>query len=521
MAGTSPTVAVNVIVDTKKFSRGMQDSEKILKNFAQTAAVAFAAAGAAAIAFTVQSVKSASDLEQSIGGVESVFKEYANTVEQSSKDAAQALGLSRNSYNQIATIIGTQLKAAGTTIDQLAGKTDDLIGISADLAATFGGPVTDAATAVTSALRGEFEPLRRYGISLSVAAIEAEALAMTNKTLAKDLTAAEKSAAAQSLIFKGAADATGAFERESDTLAGQQERLKANFENIKAEIGTKLLPVITTATTAFSNLLSELVEKPEFQTFLDELSVSFEDLLPFVLDLVEGLLELGIDVLPVLADILPTINDLLGLLGTLFESTGNDSNFLQGSLGDLISVIGDTAYMADVLLGSLSDLAVFVSGDENAGAWTEFLDYLVPVTGQLKLLADYAELARIAVEALNGESESQLDLINKIREAARGIPWLAPFVGQNVSFADDRRTALAEGGVVMPRPGGVDVTLAEAGQPEVVIPLDKMNRFGGGGTQITIQGNVGWSPEDLANIIMRKQRQAMSLQGLNGIVGVR
>ena len=38
---------------------------------------------------------------------------------------------------------------------------------------------------------------------------------------------------------------------------------------------------------------------------------------------------------------------------------------------------------------------------------------------------------------------------------------------------------LAEGGVVMPRPGGVQATIAEAGVPEAVIPLDKMGGMGG------------------------------------------
>lgn len=47
---------------------------------------------------------------------------------------------------------------------------------------------------------------------------------------------------------------------------------------------------------------------------------------------------------------------------------------------------------------------------------------------------------------------------------------------------------LAEGGVVMPRAGGVQATIAEAGQPEVVIPLDRAQEFGlgGGGASITL-----------------------------------
>lgn len=46
---------------------------------------------------------------------------------------------------------------------------------------------------------------------------------------------------------------------------------------------------------------------------------------------------------------------------------------------------------------------------------------------------------------------------------------------------------LAEGGVVMPRPGGVRATIAEAGVPEAVIPLDKMGGMMGGGVTINVQ----------------------------------
>lgn len=50
---------------------------------------------------------------------------------------------------------------------------------------------------------------------------------------------------------------------------------------------------------------------------------------------------------------------------------------------------------------------------------------------------------------------------------------------------------LAEGGIVMPRSGGVQATIAEAGQPEVVIPLDRAGEFGlGGGSGANITLNV-------------------------------
>lgn len=51
---------------------------------------------------------------------------------------------------------------------------------------------------------------------------------------------------------------------------------------------------------------------------------------------------------------------------------------------------------------------------------------------------------------------------------------------------------LAEGGVVMPRPGGTQATIGEAGSAEAVIPLDRFpNLLNGGGTSINITVNGG------------------------------
>lgn len=52
---------------------------------------------------------------------------------------------------------------------------------------------------------------------------------------------------------------------------------------------------------------------------------------------------------------------------------------------------------------------------------------------------------------------------------------------------------LAEGGVVMPRPGGIQATIGEGGQPEAVIPLDRFSDFGlgSGGTNINLIVNGG------------------------------
>lgn len=84
---------------------------------------------------------------------------------------------------------------------------------------------------------------------------------------------------------------------------------------------------------------------------------------------------------------------------------------------------------------------------------------------------------------------------------------------------------LAQGGVVMPRPGGVQATIAEAGQAEAVIPLDKFPGLGGGTTiQIVVNGGLlgdQSSAYEFAKAVDRellKLRQNNESQAFDGII---
>jgi hypothetical protein len=56
---------------------------------------------------------------------------------------------------------------------------------------------------------------------------------------------------------------------------------------------------------------------------------------------------------------------------------------------------------------------------------------------------------------------------------------------------------LADGGIVMPQPGGVLANIAEGGKAEAVIPLDRFDKFGQKTEvvyNITVNGGVGSGP---------------------------
>ena len=219
-----------------------------------------AAAGALAVgSFFKGAVSGAANLEQSVGAVDAVFKGSAGQMHDWAKSAATDVGLTQDEFNNLGTLIGSQLKNGGTAMDQLAPKTKDLIGTGADLASMFGGTTQDAVAALSSALKGERDPIEAYGVSLNQAKIDAEAAALGFSKVGGTLSSEATQAATLSLIMKQTADAHGNFAKESDTLAHKQQVLNAQWQDGKAAIGSALLPAVTAITGALSSALGPVM----------------------------------------------------------------------------------------------------------------------------------------------------------------------------------------------------------------------------------------------------------------------
>lgn len=271
---------VTLVANTRKWNSGLTQAGNATTKFGRFAQAAFtsvvALVGVAAVAFArfaKTAIDDASSLQQSIGGVESVFKNFSSEMLANSELAADSVGLSMEQYQRLGTMTATLLKNAGTPMKELVDQTDILITLASDLAATFGGTVEEAATAMNAALRGEFEPIRRFGIALSVAAIQEEALTMAHKNSITELTKRDKVLATQALLLQQGADASGQFARESETLAQRQQVLDAKWKNLSATLGEDLLPIAETLT----GVLIDLVDSPQFKKGLDRLVQGFKD----------------------------------------------------------------------------------------------------------------------------------------------------------------------------------------------------------------------------------------------------
>jgi hypothetical protein len=244
-----------LLADTKQFIQGLDKADKETRSFSsklgtalKAGALAFAAVGAAAGAMAIKigkdAIGAASDFSEEISKSRVIFGEASKDIEDFAKTAANSLGQSKKQAVSAASTFATLGKAAGLTGKDLSKFSIGFVKLASDLASFNNTSPEDAIQAIGAALRGEAEPIRRYGILLNDATLKNEALALgLIKTTKEALSPANKVLAAQAAIYKQTSDAQGDFGRTSDGLANSQRILAANIEDVKITLGESLLPV--------------------------------------------------------------------------------------------------------------------------------------------------------------------------------------------------------------------------------------------------------------------------------------
>ena len=216
-------------------------------------------AGVQLFDFGRDAIFKAGDIEQSIGAVDAVFKGSADRMHEYAATASSTVGISTNAYNELAAKLGASLKNGGTSIDELGEKTNGLIQLGADLSSLYGGTTAEAIDAISAALRGETDPIERYGISLNDAALTAKGLELGIKKVGGSFSTQEKQLLTQALLFEQSTDAQGNFSRESDTFAHKMQVASARMEDMKTKIGSALLPTVVNLMDAFGEKLNPVL----------------------------------------------------------------------------------------------------------------------------------------------------------------------------------------------------------------------------------------------------------------------
>jgi hypothetical protein len=235
--------------------------------------------------FFSNAIDSASDLNESANAVRVSFGDAAKEVEALSSTAADRLGVSSNDFNSLAVRFASFSRTIAGEGGNVAATLDEITTRGADFASVYNVDVADALTLFQSGLAGETEPLRRFGIDLSAARVQADAYRFGIAEVGEELTEQEKIQARYMSLMEQTEIVAGDRINTEDELANKQRENAAKFEDALAKIGTALLP----AATEFANF----VGSDENIARLDKMVDLFIEGEPYITGIADAFLSLA------------------------------------------------------------------------------------------------------------------------------------------------------------------------------------------------------------------------------------
>ena len=429
-------LVVPLRLDDSQFQSGIQGSIQkattfgsFMGNIAATAVTgAFRLIGTAVEKvgdLITSTITPASNLAESINAVNVVFEEGAGIIAEYGKTSATAVGLSTAKFNQLASVTGAFLTNLGFNSEEAAHKTIELTERASDMASVFNTDVDTALQAIQSGLKGEFNPLEQFGVKMSAATITAKAMEMGLEDVNGELTESAKAQATLAILMEQTDKVAGDFTNTSHQLANMQRILGATFENIKARIGTALLPMLT----ALGSKLFEISNSPEFQAGLDSLIAKLESIGKWVMDvgipgftefvskLTEGFREGGLDgLLTVLDEELANLIDDIDWagLGTKFGDS------IEEAFDDGIEGI-DFPKFAVSLGNGIKTFLIAAAGEENVKIFKEhFVDYIILQMNNLEKAVTFG-FRRMGWDVKTTLNNFELDTSRQFRETMNNL----------------------------------------------------------------------------------------------------
>lgn len=424
-----------------------------------------AVAGAGLLALGKTAISAGSDLSETVNKSTVVFGKNAAEAVAWSKTSARSFGLSQQASLAAASQFGDMFQQLGFTGDAALDNSKSLVKMAGDLGSFHNVDPTDVLDRIGGALRGEYDSLQQLIPNINAARVEQEALAATGKQSAKDLTAAEKATAVLAIVQKDGAAAAGDFAETSGGLANQQRILKAEFENIQASLGQKLLPALTT----LGGVLLSTID------FVDRNSAVIVPLVA-VLGTLAGVIWAVTTAAKVYTAVQAALNIVMALnpIGLVviaiaalvagfviaWKHSETFRNVVMGAFGGVRTAAGWVVDAVKWIVSAIASIPRSI-GDVFGGLWASFKGAVNRIVGAWNNL--YFEIGGGNFFGLN---------VPRFRLDTPNIPYLA------------------RGGVVKASPGGTLAVIGEGGHDEAVVPLSGPHAPRGGGVTIIVQGDV-------------------------------
>ncbi len=264
MAGELGAVAYDIIARDKTAS-GIKSASQRLKEAGDAAAqvglkmsmaITLPLVGGAAAATYL-----AGNAAETQSKFEQVFGEMSEDAQNWAEAYGDAVGRATTDLQDMLATTGSIVKAMGMTGEASVEFSEQIAQLAVDMGSFHNASDIEAFNALRSAITGEYEPMKRFGVIVNEAKVEQELLNMGIKGGTKAATDAEKAQARMNIIMRATTDAQGDAARTAGSFSNQMKALKADAKELGESIGADLLPaaqrgieIVRRLITGFENL---------------------------------------------------------------------------------------------------------------------------------------------------------------------------------------------------------------------------------------------------------------------------
>lgn len=310
-----------------------------------TAGFTAAKVGEALLNWGKDAVEAASDLREVQNVVDTVFGDGAAKIESWAKKAGIQFGLTETQAKKFTSTLGAMMKSSGLAGDEIVEMSTDLAGLAADMASFYNMDFETAFEKIRSGISGETMPLKQLGINMSVANLEAFALAQGLEKTFQQMDQGEQTMLRYQYLMQATSDAQGDFEKTSDGFANAQRRIQTALNTIATNAGSFILNTLEPLTANVATLLEKMTATPE-RTVIDDFN------------------DIEIDTAGKLADLDETYSkakDIISVLDQISEETVKLNDGRTINLDKLFENLGNIEKNGGDVRGYLESLGVDVT----------------------------------------------------------------------------------------------------------------------------------------------------------------
>jgi hypothetical protein len=383
------TLFWEMAVDSRGLHDGLNDGERQVQTFASRAevglnkaTVAFGALGLAAVkvagdaarafvSFTKDSIALASAAKEAGSKFDVVFGAGARQAEADLAAMAGTVQRSKYELKEMAASVQDVFVPLGFAREEAQKLSLTLTQLAVDVGSFNNVADGEAMAAFQSALVGNHEAVRRFGIVISEATLSQELMNMGIEKGVQGATELEKVQARLNLLFRMTGDAQGDAARTADSWANTMRGLESAIRDVQTDIGNELLPVLT----------------------------------PLLVDLTAFVREVGPEVARVFSEMASSLSIVAEAAAAIdFERLTSELNgFNEAAQGNTLALAGWARLWAGLRLeielfiqqiglvaAAFQEIGAFVSGDTSWDVFTERFGRIRDA-GQ-ELMATYREL---------------------------------------------------------------------------------------------------------------------------------